>query len=79
VVLTFQTNPGGLKLVVNGVEGTTTFNRTVIMGSRNSISAPSPQTKNGRTYTFQSWSDRKAQTHDIVATTAATYTAKYRQ
>jgi glucose/arabinose dehydrogenase len=79
VVLTFSTNPGGLRLVVNGTEGTATFTRTVIVGSTNSISAPSPQTKSRKTYVFASWSDGGVQTHNIVApATATTYTARFR-
>jgi len=80
VVLTFQTVPGGLKLTVNGTSSTATFTRTVIVGSRNSISAITPQTKTGKSYSFQSWSDGGAQTHDIVAPAApATWTARYRR
>jgi glucose/arabinose dehydrogenase/PKD repeat protein len=79
VVLTFQTTPGGLQLVVNGTAGRAAFSRTVIVGSRNSISAPSPQQKGGKAYTFSSWSDGGAQTHDIIAPAAATtYTARFR-
>jgi PKD repeat protein len=81
VVLTFQTSsPGGLTLVVNGTAQTATFTRTVIVGSRNSISAPSPQTKGGKTYLFRSWSDGGGQTHDIVAPASpTTYTARFRR
>jgi glucose/arabinose dehydrogenase/PKD repeat protein len=79
VVLTFATTPGGLRLTVNGSQGTATFTRTVIIGSSNSISAITPQTKSKRTYTFSSWSDGGAQTHNIVApATATTYTARFR-
>jgi glucose/arabinose dehydrogenase/PKD repeat protein len=79
VVLTFQTNPGGLRLVMNSTAATATFARTVIVGSKNTISAISPQTKGKRTYIFQSWSDSGAQTHDIVApAVATTYTARFR-
>lgn len=78
VKLTFESKPTGLRLVVGGVAGTTTFSRTVIIGSKNTISAPSPQTTNGITYRFKSWSDGGAQTHDIIAPAApATYTARY--
>ena len=80
VVLTFQTNPGGLRLAVNGTEGTATFTRTVIVGSSNTISAVSPQTKGKQTYQFSSWSDGGAQAHPITApATAATYTARFRR
>ncbi|HLE13224.1 MAG TPA: PKD domain-containing protein, partial [Anaerolineales bacterium] len=80
VVLTFQTNPGGLQLVVGGTSQKASFSRTVIIGSRNSISATSPQVKSKSTYRFVSWSDGGAQTHDIIAPAAATtYTARFRR
>jgi glucose/arabinose dehydrogenase len=80
VTLTFQTNPGGLRLAVNGTEGAATFTRTVIVGSTNTISAVSPQTKGKQTYLFSSWSDGGTQTHPITApATAATYTARFRR
>jgi glucose/arabinose dehydrogenase len=79
VVLSFQTTPGGLRLAINGTQGTATFTRTVIVGSTNTVSAVSPQPKGGKSYSFASWSDGGAQTHTIVApATAATYTARFR-
>jgi glucose/arabinose dehydrogenase len=79
VALTFQTNPGGLSLTVGGAGAKAPFTRTVIVGSSNSISAPSPQSKGSKSYSFQSWSDGGAATHNIVApATATTYTAKFR-
>jgi glucose/arabinose dehydrogenase len=78
VNLTFQTNPGGLQLTVGGTSGTATISRTVIVGSTNTISAPTPQTKGKTYYDFSSWSDGGAQTHSIVApATATTYTARF--
>jgi glucose/arabinose dehydrogenase/PKD repeat protein len=78
VVLTFQTTPGGLQLAVNGTTATASFSRTVIVGSTNGITAPSPQTKGGKSYAFQSWSDGGARSHNIVApATATTYTARF--
>jgi Fibronectin type III domain len=42
------------------------------------VSAPSPQTLGGVSYSFRSWSDGGAQSHTVVApATAATYTATY--
>ena len=80
VVLSFQTNPGAMRIVVNGVEATATFSRTVIVGSSNTVTAVSPQTKGGKQYVFSSWSDGGAQTHTVVApATAATYTARFRR
>jgi PKD repeat protein len=79
VVLTFQTIPGGLRLTVGSTTNTATFSRTVIVGSSNSVSAISPQTKGKKTYTFNSWSDGGAQTHNITAPAAATtYSARFR-
>jgi glucose/arabinose dehydrogenase/PKD repeat protein len=74
VDLTFATMPSGLQLTVGSTSGATPFSRTVIQGSTNSVSAPSPQASS----TFASWSDGGAQTHIITAPTAATtYTATY--
>jgi glucose/arabinose dehydrogenase len=83
VVLTFKTNPGGLALsdmVVNEAPRSTPFSVTVVVGSANSVSAPSPQTFNRSTYTFSSWSDGGPQSHTITApATNSTYTATYRK
>jgi NPCBM/NEW2 domain-containing protein len=78
VVLSFASSPAGLQLAVGGTSSTTPFTRTVIVGSLNSLSAPSPQTLGGTSYTFSSWSDGGGQTHNITApASAATYTATY--
>ena len=50
---------------MNGTAARRPFTRTVIVGSTNTISAISPQTKGPKTYTFVSWSDGGAQTHNI--------------
>jgi glucose/arabinose dehydrogenase/PKD repeat protein len=79
VQLTFQTSPAGLNLTVGGTTTRATFTRTVIVGSRNTITAPSPQSKGTKQYRFSSWSDGGAQTHDVIAPgTATTYSAKFR-
>ena len=77
VNLTFATSPSGLQLVLNGGSAATPFTRTVIAGSTNTISAPSPQTLNGNSYAFASWSDGGAQTHVITASATTTYSATY--
>ncbi|HEV8653190.1 MAG TPA: PQQ-dependent sugar dehydrogenase [Actinomycetes bacterium] len=83
VLLTFKTNPGGLKLaglLVNEAAQPTPFSVTVVVASHNSVSAPSPQTFNRSTYYFSSWSDGGPQNHTLVApTTNTTYTAIYRK
>ena len=78
VELSFKSDPAGLQLTVGSASATTPFSRTVIAGSKNSMSAPSPQTLAGTSYEFASWSDRGTKSHDIVAPDAdATYTATY--
>ena len=70
VSLSFASNPASLQLTVNGVTSTTPFARTVIEGSTNSVSAPSPQTG----HQFVSWSDGGAQTHNVTAGSVSSYT-----
>jgi glucose/arabinose dehydrogenase len=80
VVLSFATNPGGLSLTVNGQSQKASFSRTVIVGSLNSLSAPSTQQKGKQSYAFEAWSDGGTAGHNIVApATATTYTARYRR
>ena len=79
VVLTFTSNPSGARLSVGTVEQVTPFTRTMIVGSNNSVSAPSPQNLTlGLRFRFTSWSDGGAQSHNIVAPASpATYRANY--
>ena len=78
VNLSFASTPSGLSLTVGSSTSVTPFVRTVIVKSSNSLSAPTPQTLGGTTYSFSSWSDGGAATHNIVAPAAATtYTATY--
>ena len=63
VTLTFSSIPGGLQPDRGRHTGTATFTRTVIVGSTNTVSAITPQTKGKKTYGFLSWSDGGAQTH----------------
>jgi glucose/arabinose dehydrogenase len=79
VSLTLASSPTGFALAFNGSQVASPFTRTVIQGSRNSISAPSPQTKAKKSWLFRSWSDGGAQTHDVIANSSATYTATYKQ
>jgi hypothetical protein len=57
----------------------TPFTKTVIVGSRNSVTAPTPQSLSGSSLGFASWSDGGTRSHEIVASaTATTYTATYK-
>jgi glucose/arabinose dehydrogenase/regulation of enolase protein 1 (concanavalin A-like superfamily) len=79
VDLTFQSTPiTALQLSVNSTSAATQFIKTVILGSSNSLSAPTPQTLSGRTYSFLSWSDGGAQSHNITANSNVTFTANYK-
>src|SRR5262249_23927708 len=67
-------------LVVNDTQATTPFSLTAIVGSNNSVSAPSPKQSNHSTYNFVSWSDGGAQAHPLTApATNTSYTASYRK
>jgi glucose/arabinose dehydrogenase/PKD repeat protein len=83
VVLTFRTNPNRLVLTNLGVNEqpvTTPYSATVVVGSNNSVSAPTSQTLNRFTYYFVSWSDGGPQSHTITAPAVnTTYTAVYRK
>ncbi len=80
VELSFTSSPSQAMLTVGGTSQRAPFSRTVIVGSNNTISAPSPQRippLNLR-YTFVRWSDGGARTHNITApSTATTYQATY--
>ncbi len=76
--MSFRTSPTGLGLVFGSESGVAPFSTTAIVGSKNFVSAPTPQESDGQTYRFVSWSDGKAPSHEIVAGgTASTYTATY--
>ena len=78
VDLRFDSVPSGLQIAVGSTTSTTPFTRTVIEGSSNSASAPSPQTLGAASYSFVSWSDGGAATHNFVADPARTsLTATY--
>ncbi|WP_238016040.1 PQQ-dependent sugar dehydrogenase [Dactylosporangium sp. AC04546] len=78
VDLTFASNPAGLQLTVGATSGVAPFTRTVIQGSTNTVSAPTPQSLLNVPHTFTGWSDGGAQTHVVTApTTDRTYTASY--
>jgi len=77
VDVTLESSPSGLQLTIGSTTQQAGFTRTVIEGSTNTVSAPSPQTLGGESYGFVSWSDGGAATHTIVANSTATYTATY--
>jgi hypothetical protein len=76
VSLTLSSSPSGFALVLNRARS---CRRTVIQGSTNTISAPSPQTKGKKSWRFQSWSDGGAATHVVTADVSTTYVAAFKQ
>jgi glucose/arabinose dehydrogenase len=78
VTLSFNSNPAGLQLSLNGRTKVAPFTRALVVGSVNQVGASSPQTLNGQTYTFNSWSDGGAAVHFVTAPAApTTYTASF--
>ena len=78
VTLRFESTPSGLQLAVNAESASAPFTRTVIEGSANSISAPSPQSLLGQSWVFQSWSDGGSASHNLTANAGGTYRAQLR-
>jgi hypothetical protein len=78
VDLTFATAPSGLQLGVGAASVASPTTRRVIVGSSNSVSAPSPQTVAGVSYAFRSWSDGGGRAHNVIAPASpTTYTATF--
>jgi glucose/arabinose dehydrogenase/PKD repeat protein len=78
VALTVTTSPPGLTASLGDMTGPTPLTRTVIIGSSNTVAAPSPQITGSQVAEFTSWSDGGAAAHTITAPAApATYTATY--
>jgi glucose/arabinose dehydrogenase len=76
--LTLGTSPAGASLALNGAAQTAPFTRQVVVGSTNTLAAPSQQTVDNTTRRFASWSDGQPQTHSVVApATAVSFTAAY--
>jgi glucose/arabinose dehydrogenase len=78
VQLTLQSSPTGLKLNLDGQPQTAPAVITGVVGIQRELGAPSPQNLSGRKYTFTSWSDSGAATHNVSTPPAnATYTATF--
>ena len=79
VSLRFETVPAGLQLALGSEGFTAPATRTAIVGSSNSMSAPSPQSLGGTTYEFVSWSNSGGQTQVVTAPATTTiYRATFR-
>ena len=73
-----ETNPPGLNITVEGVNKISPQSFPWGRGTEVNISVVTPQTLNGKTYEFRSWSDEGAQSHSItVPDSTTTYTANF--
>jgi glucose/arabinose dehydrogenase len=76
--MTFATHPAGLQITLDGQNHVTPYTVTGVVGIIRAIAAPSPQTLNGLSYVFQSWSDGGARSHEISTPSVnTTYTANF--
>src|SRR5271154_6414437 len=73
VHVSIGTNPGGLKVMVDGRDNWQAYNFVWGQGETHTLSAESPQTDaHGRTWVFSSWTDAGAQAHSITVPTTGT-------
>lgn len=78
VILSLDTNPSGLQLSFGSSTDIAPFQRAVVVGSLNSVTALSPQNQGSTYYYFEAWSDAGDQSHEITAgPNPATYNASY--
>ncbi len=78
VTLTFNTDPQGLGLTIDGLPVTAPHSQEAVVGFKFTLDAPS-QTKADENFEFDSWSDDRTKTHQITTPQATTtYTAKFK-
>ncbi len=77
VQVTVATNPSGLSFSVDGTPYQSAQTLTWTIGSKHTIASSSPQTLAGLQYGFASWSDGGAISHQVIASTSTSYTAKF--
>ena len=76
--ITLDASPAGASLVLNGDAQNAPFTHQIVVGSTNTLAAPSQQTVDNTTRRFASWSDGQPQTRSFVApATALSFTATY--
>ncbi|MDF2454930.1 MAG: hypothetical protein K0R51_923 [Cytophagaceae bacterium] len=78
--ITLATNPAGLAVKLDGSSVTAPYTFTGVSQIRRELEVLSPQTLNGVTYVFSSWSDGGARAHTISTPAAnSTFTANFVQ
>jgi glucose/arabinose dehydrogenase len=76
--LSLATTPAGLQVTLDGQPIATPAAVPSVAGTIRAVGAPSPQTSGGTAFSFVSWSDGGAGTHDItVPAASAALTATY--
>ena len=76
--ITLATSPAGLQVKLDGVTVTAPHTFVGVAGMIRNVEAVSPQSFNGNSYNFVSWSDGGARVHNITIPTAnTTYTATF--
>jgi glucose/arabinose dehydrogenase len=76
--IALRTNPPGLQVMLDGTPVTTPADIPNVVGNTRQLGVVSPQTSGGTNYSFASWSDGGAATHNIdVPSANTTYTATY--
>ena len=77
--LSFQTEPAGLQIMLDGVPRNTPLTTQAISGSTRPIAPLSPQTVNGVTYVFDRWAHGGPASQTInITDNPASYTAIYK-
>jgi hypothetical protein len=77
-MITLSTVPAGLRVTLDGQPVTAPVTVTSVVGIVRTIGVVTPQTFDGATYSFGSWSDGGAATHTIATPgTNTTYRAVY--
>jgi glucose/arabinose dehydrogenase len=77
VAITLATNPTGLGVTLDGLPRTAPYTQNFVSGMLIGLSAPSPQTVNGVTYTFNSWSPAVTGGTITIPDANTTYTATF--
>jgi uncharacterized protein (TIGR03437 family) len=73
VHVSIGTNPGGLKVLIDGRDNWPAYNFVWGQGETHTVNAESPQTDaHGRTWVFNNWTDAGAQSHSITVPTTGT-------
>ena len=75
--VTVDTVPGGRTVEVDGVPRVAPYAYDCLIGQYYTLSAPTPQGGSPTRYTFSSWSDGGAQTHQFLCSVPTTYTATF--